>query len=222
MKTHIASPEGLDKSKHDAIRVLEENLPKHWVGYAGILLLDNKCKSLEFDVLIFAEDRILMVELKNWTGKIHMEDEHWIQTTPSGREIKHPSPIDTKRKHAQRIKSMFDQELKKLWGNVFYEIQAMVVLSGPAVVTQKSPKDKGFVVSLDEFKTIGNPHAYRDILPETAAESFFCRNPNKRPFAPEQIKVFEDWKRGGNKVQLRQHNGSRLRDHRENSSPSRL
>ncbi|MDC9623147.1 AAA domain-containing protein [Xenorhabdus sp. XENO-7] len=206
MKIHIASPEGLDKSEHDAIRVLEENLPKHWVGYAGILLLDNKRKSLEFDVLIFAEDRILMVELKNWSGKIHMEDEHWIQTTPSGREIKHPSPIDTKRKHAQRIKSMFDQELKKLWGNVFYEIQAMVVLSGSAVVTQKSPKDKGFVVSLDEFKTIGNPHAYRDILPETAAESFFCRNPNKRPFAPEQIKVFEDWKRGGNKVQLRQRN----------------
>lgn len=206
MKVHIASPEGLDRSEHDAIRVIEDNLPNHWVGYAGILLLDSKRKSLEFDVLIFAEDRILMVELKNWAGKIHMEDKQWIQTTPGGRKIKHPSPIDTKRKHAQRIKTMFDQELRKLWGDVFYEIQAMVVLSGPAVITQKSPKDTGFVVSLDEFKTIGDPHAYLDILPETAAESYFLKNPSKRPCAPGQIKVFEDWKRGGNKVQIRQRN----------------
>jgi serine/threonine protein kinase len=206
MKVHIASPEGLDQSEHDAIRIIEDYLPKHWVGYAGILLLDSKRRSLEFDVLIFAEDRILMVELKNWAGEIHMEDKQWIQTTPAGRKIKHVSPIDTKRKHAQRIKSMFSEELSKGWGNVFYEIQAMVVLSGPAIVTQKSPKDKGFVVSLDEFKTIGDPHAYREILPETAAEIFFRKNPSKRPFVPEQIKVFEDWKRGGNKVQLRLRN----------------
>ncbi|MDH8650164.1 nuclease-related domain-containing protein, partial [Klebsiella pneumoniae] len=69
----------------NAILAIEKALPAHWVGYAGILLLDKNRKSLEFDVLIFAEDRILMIELKNFHGQIHMEDDQWIQTTPSGR-----------------------------------------------------------------------------------------------------------------------------------------
>ncbi|MFW8330459.1 nuclease-related domain-containing protein [Klebsiella pneumoniae] len=137
MKLHIAATQGLHQNEHNAILAIEKALPAHWVGYAGILLLDKNRKSLEFDVLIFAEDRILMIELKNFHGQIHMEDDQWIQTTPSGRKIKHGSPIDRKREHAQRIKSMFDEELRALWGNTFYEIQALVVLSGDAKITQR-------------------------------------------------------------------------------------
>lgn len=204
MKIHIAATDGLHQNEHDAILAMEKALPKHWVGYAGILLIDKNRKSLEFDVLIFAEDRILMVELKNFHGQIHMEDEQWIQTTPGGRKIKHGSPIDRKREHAQRIKSMFDEELRTLWGNTFYEIQALVVLTGDAEVTQKSPKDKGFVLTLDEFLTIANLDVYFDIMPHTNAEGYFRRHPEKRPCAPGQIAIFDKWKRGGNHVQIRQ------------------
>ncbi|KGK17164.1 AAA domain-containing protein [Vibrio navarrensis] len=204
MKIHIAATDGLHQNEHDAILAIEQALPEHWVGYAGILLIDKHRKSLEFDVLIFAEDRILMVELKNFHGQIHMEDEQWIQTTPSGRQIKHGSPIDRKREHAQRIKSMFDEELRSLWGNTFYEIQALVVLTGDAEVTQKSPKDKGFVLTLDEFLTITSLDAYFDMMPHTNAEGYFRRCPEKRPCAPGQISIFEKWKRGGNHVQIRQ------------------
>lgn len=204
MKMHIAATDGLHKNEHDAILAMEKTLPKHWVGYAGILLLDKNRKSLEFDVLIFAEDRILMVELKNFHGQIHMEDHQWIQTTPGGRKIKHGSPIDRKREHAQRIKSMFEEELRTLWGNTFYEIQALVVLTGDAEVTQKSPKDKGFVLTLNEFLTIENRDTYFDMMPNTNAEGYFRRFPEKRPCAPGQIAIFDKWKRGGNHVQLRQ------------------
>ncbi|XOO20557.1 AAA domain-containing protein [Edwardsiella ictaluri] len=204
MKIHIAATQGLHQNEHDAIIAMEKALPAHWVGYAGILLVDKNRKSLEFDVLIFAEDRILMVELKNFHGQIHMEDDQWIQTTPGGRKIKHGSPIDRKREHAQRIKSMFDEELRALWGNTFYEIQALVVLTGEAKVTQQSPKDKGFVLALDEFLTIANLDTYFDKMPETRAEGYFRRHPEKRPCAPGQIAIFEKWKRGGSYVQIRQ------------------
>ncbi|MER4850648.1 AAA family ATPase [Klebsiella pneumoniae] len=204
MKIHIAATQGLHQNEHNAILAIEKALPAHWVGYAGILLLDKNRKSLEFDVLIFAEDRILMIELKNFHGQIHMEDDQWIQTTPSGRKIKHGSPIDRKREHAQRIKSMFDEELRALWGNTFYEIQALVVLSGDAKITQLSPKDKGFVLTLDEFLTIANLDTYFDKMPYTKAEGYFRRYPEKRPCAPGQIAIFEKWKRGGSYVQIRQ------------------
>ncbi|MDQ9286419.1 AAA family ATPase [Escherichia marmotae] len=204
MKIHIAATQGLHQNEHDAIIAIEKALPTHWVGYAGILLVDKNRKSLEFDVLIFAEDRILMVELKNFHGQVRMEDDQWIQTTPSGREIKHGSPIDLKREHAVRIKSMFKEELRELWGDTFYEIQALVVLTGDVKITQQSPKDKGFVLTLDEFLTITNLDTYFDKMPDTRAESYFCRNPEKRPCAPGQIAIFEKWKRGGNYVQIRQ------------------
>lgn len=204
MKIHIAATQGLHQNEHDAIIAMEKALPAHWVGYAGILLVDKNRKSLEFDILIFAEDRILMVELKNFHGQIHMEDDQWIQTTPSGRKIKHGSPIDRKREHAQRIKSMFDEELRALWGNTFYEIQALVVLTGEAKITQQSPKDKGFVLVLDEFLTIANLDTYFDKMPESKAEGYFRRHPEKRPCAPGQIDIFEKWKRGGSYVQIRQ------------------
>ncbi|MEZ8189177.1 MULTISPECIES: AAA domain-containing protein [unclassified Vibrio] len=204
MKIHIAATDGLHLNEHEAILAIERALPDHWVGYAGILLVDKNRKSLEFDVLIFAEDRILMVELKNFHGQIHMEDQHWIQTTPKGRKIKHGSPIDRKREHAQRIKSMFDEESRTLWGNTFYEIQALVVLTGDAEITQKSPKDKGFVLTIDEFLAIKDLDTYFDMMPKTKAEGYFQRHPEKRPCAPGQIATFENWKRGGNHVQLRQ------------------
>ncbi|HAS6459670.1 TPA: AAA domain-containing protein [Vibrio parahaemolyticus] len=204
MKIHIAATDGLHLNEHEAILAIERALPEHWVGYAGILLVDKNRKSLEFDVLIFAEDRILMVELKNFYGKVHMEDHHWIQTTPKGRKIKHGSPIDRKREHAQRIKSMFEDESSALWGDTFYEIQALVVLTGGAEITQKSPKDKGFVLTLEEFLAIKDLDSYFDMMPKTKAERYFQRRPEKRPCAPGQIAIFENWKCGGNRVQLRQ------------------
>ncbi|WP_411547428.1 nuclease-related domain-containing protein [Klebsiella pneumoniae] len=225
MKIHIAATQGLHQNEHNAILAIEKALPAHWVGYAGILLLDKNRKSLEFDVLIFAEDRILMIELKNFHGQIHMEDDQWIQTTPSGRKIKHGSPIDRKREHAQRIKSMFDEELRALWGNTFYEIQALVVLSGDAKITQLSPKDKGFVLTLDEFLTIANLDTYFDKMPYTKAEGYFRRYPEKRPCAPGQIAIFEKWKRGGSYVQNPPEARSRLCNHGEDPTsrgPPRL
>lgn len=74
-------------------------------------------------------------------------------------------------------------------GNTFYEIQALVVLSGDAKITQLSPKDKGFVLTLDEFLTIANLDTYFDKMPYTKAEGYFRRYPEKRPCAPGQIAI---------------------------------
>ncbi len=156
-------------------------------------------------MLIFAEDRLLLVEFKNWAGEIHMEDKTWIQTTPRGTVRKETSPVDKKRNHAMRIGTMLNNELKDRW-NAFYEVQSMVVLTGPAKVTQYSPIDKPYVVHIDDFKTIGDPHAYRDILPDTNATNHFKNTPNRRPCAASQIEIFDNWKRGGNKLLPRYRN----------------
>ena len=142
MKLEIVCPEGLHHTEHKAALELEAHLPASWKGYAGFLLPDGQGKALEIDMLIFAEDRLLLVEFKNWAGEIHMQDKTWIQTTPRGTVRKETSPVDKKRNHAIRIGTMLNNELKDRW-NAFYEVQSMVVLTGSAKVTQYSPVDTG-------------------------------------------------------------------------------
>lgn len=205
MKLEIVCPEGLHHTEDKAARELERCLPENWKGYAGFLLPDNQGKALEIDMLIFAEDRLLLVEFKNWAGTIHMENKTWYQTTPNGHRIKHTSPVDTKRNHAIRIGTMLTNELRARW-DVFYEVQSMVVLTGTAKVTQYSPLDKPYVIHIDDFKTIGDPHAYKDILPETKSENYFKKHPNKRPCANGQIEIFDNWRCGENKMLPRYRN----------------
>lgn len=205
MKLEIVCPDGLHHTEHKAALELEKHLPDHWKGYAGFLLPDGHGKSLEIDMLIFAEDRLLLIEFKNWAGEIHMEDKTWIQTTPRGTTRKEPSPVDKKRNHAMRIGTMLNTALQSRW-SAFYEVQSMVVLTGSAKVTQYSPIDKPYVVHIDDFKTIGDHHAYKEILPETNATGYFSRVPNKRPCAAGQIEIFDHWKRGGDKLLPRYRN----------------
>ncbi|BBM64081.1 hypothetical protein VA249_18150 [Vibrio alfacsensis] len=203
MKLIVVSSEGLMKSEHEAALLLRDSLPEHWVGYAGFLMTDTQGKTMEIDMLIFAEDRVLLVELKNWAGTIEMDDRTWYQTTPNGNTIKHSSPIEIKRNQAQRIKSLFNRDLVKRWGNTFFEVQPMVVLCGEAKVLRSTPTDAPMVVHIDDFKNIGNMDIYKDIIPQDNASYYFEKNPNLRPCNPNQISVFDDWRRGGKAIQKR-------------------
>lgn len=70
MELIVVSSEGLKKSEHEAALLLRDSLPEHWVGYAGFLMADTKGKTMEIDMLIFTDDRVLLVELKK-LGRHH-------------------------------------------------------------------------------------------------------------------------------------------------------
>ncbi|WP_340700275.1 AAA domain-containing protein [Vibrio harveyi] len=202
MKLHIISAEGLHASEHDAVLTLERSLPDHWTGYAGFLMADVNGNTMEIDVLIFADDRVFLVELKNLAGTIEMDERTWYQTTPKGDTIKHPSPIDTKRNHADRIKTLFERDLEKRWGS-FYIIQPIVVLCGPAEIKRSTPTDDAIVTYLDDFKEIGDKSAFARLIPKIKASSYFHFNPKSRPSNPSIIRIFDEWRRGGKAIQKR-------------------
>ncbi|PSU22710.1 NERD nuclease [Photobacterium phosphoreum] len=203
MKLIVVSSEGLQKSEHEAVLLLQDSLPDNWVGYAGFLMTDIQGKTMEIDMLIFTEDRILLVELKNWAGTIEMDDRTWYQTTPRGYTIKHSSPIEIKRNHAQRIKSLFSRDLFKPWGNTFFEVQPMVVLCGDAQILRSTPTDAPLVVHINNFKNIGDKETYKEIIPQDKASYHFAKNQNLRPCNPNQIHIFDEWRRGGEAIQKR-------------------
>ncbi|ACQ93525.1 NERD domain protein [Tolumonas auensis DSM 9187] len=206
MELIVVSSEGLKKSEHEAALLLRDSLPEHWVGYAGFLMADTKGKTMEIDMLIFTDDRVLLVELKNLAGTIEMDDRTWYQTTPNGHIIKHASPIEVKREHAMRIKSLFKRDLVNRWGNTFFEVQPMVVLCGEAKVLRTTPTDAPLVVHINNFKNIGDKQIYKEIIPQDNAQYFFDKNPHLRPCNRNQINIFDDWRRGGKAIQKRYRN----------------
>lgn len=203
MELIVVSSEGLMKSEHEAALLLRDSLPAHWVGYAGFLMTDIQGKTMEIDMLIFADDRVLLVELKNWAGTIEMDDRTWYQTTPKGNIIKHASPIEIKRGHAMRIKSLFQRDLAKRWGNTFFEVQPMIVLCGEAKILRTTPTDAPMVVYIEDFKNIGDRETYKDLIPQDKASYYFEKKPHLRPCNRNQINIFDDWRRGGKAIQKR-------------------
>ncbi|MCG9647969.1 AAA domain-containing protein [Vibrio brasiliensis] len=202
MRLEIISTFGLDAAEHAAAISLRDHLPSHWVGYAGFLMTDTKGKTMEIDMLIFADDRVFLVELKNLAGTIEMDDRTWYQTTPRGDKINHPSPLHTKRQHAMRIQTLFKRDLESSWG-AFFTVQPMIVLCGNAKVTREAPTDAPLVVHLDDFKDIGDSNVFKRLIPEEKSTGYFYHNQNLRPSNSGQIRIFDEWRKGGKAIQNR-------------------
>ncbi|MGW6425894.1 NERD domain-containing protein [Nocardia sp. NPDC055053] len=51
-------------------------------------------KPFEIDLLLTTPSGLHMIELKAWSGSVDTEDDHWIQTAPTGRRIDHGNVLE--------------------------------------------------------------------------------------------------------------------------------
>ena len=187
--------EGLHKSELKAIDKFETVLQPSWYGYAGIVLTDSQ-GSMEIDCLIITQDRILIVELKEWNGTLTSHDGKWfINGKPRGK-----SPYLIKREHAQRIRKILVNELSYELKGYEPHVEAHVVLCGSSTKDGLTLMEKEYVHSLDDFLQISNK--YEDIVQKTKFNHIFKskENPNgyERPNAPDSNtrRIFEKFFRG--------------------------
>ncbi|HCE3365252.1 AAA domain-containing protein [Vibrio owensii] len=197
MKLNIINPLGVHQTEEKALRILEKELPKEWVGYAGFLLPDGQSRSMEIDLLIFAKDRLILVELKHWAGEIEMDGKDWLQHKRES-TINHPSPVDINREKALRIKKFFRKELESQWG-CYYDVSHYVVLSGSATIVKSNPLESPFVTTIDQFQRVGRKNQYGKFF-DISKSAWAERNPEKRPCAPKQVSIFNKWRRGGDRL----------------------
>ncbi|MGP8789882.1 nuclease-related domain-containing protein [Pseudomonas aeruginosa] len=81
----IVRGNGLHKSETNALDQMQKHLRDSWYGYASVLVADKQ-GSMEFDLIIVTHDRLLVVELKEWHGKLTSYDGNWIITTKRGEQ----------------------------------------------------------------------------------------------------------------------------------------
>ncbi|NNU40590.1 AAA family ATPase [Rhizobium sophorae] len=104
------------------------SLPPHWFAYTNLDLATAAGSSREIDVIIVADDRILVVDLKHWNGPIESRDGNWFN---AGKDHG-PSPVAKISANARNIYIQLEAHLKRhaKGSNVIVpKVQGLVVLT---------------------------------------------------------------------------------------------
>ncbi len=103
-------------------------LPPHWYAFTNLDLANAPGTSREIDVIMVIDDRILVVDLKDWKGPIESRDGHWF----NGGRDHGPSPVAKIAQNARDIYLQLQTHLKRhsKGGSVIIpRVQGMVVLT---------------------------------------------------------------------------------------------
>ena len=151
MDIYHLSPEGLHESEKSALNKIEKALPKDWHAFSSLEMFDRKEGSFETDLIVLTRDRIIVVELKRWSGKIFSKNNKWILDWGNHQEArKHPL------KQVRRASQILNVKIeKKLKGKVFSPwVDHCVVMCGSADISSLPEDERDFVFFTEEFINI--------------------------------------------------------------------
>lgn len=145
MRINYLSARGVLEVEHAALRELEARLPSSWGAYAAFRLLTRGSKlPLDVDLLLLTTNRILVVELKNWSGDIEYSSGQWFH-----RGNPMPSPVEVTDNKVRALKSFIREKNASI--RVPF-IETLVVLCHPKCRLLKFPDEqRRFVTTLTEF-----------------------------------------------------------------------
>ena len=84
MKIDIISSDGIHASEKEALERMRQafnasEFSLKWQGYAGFMMMDTTYRDREIDLVLLTHDRLLLIELKKWRGKIEPMQDHWLR-----------------------------------------------------------------------------------------------------------------------------------------------
>ncbi|WP_410951736.1 AAA domain-containing protein [Pseudomonas sp. S1(2024)] len=153
----IVRGNGLHKSETNALDQMQKHLRNSWFGYASVLVADKQ-GSMEFDLIVVTHDRVLVVELKEWHGKLTNFDGNWVITTPRGQQNRGKSAYHRKRDQGYRLAAILKREIGHKLSYDPY-VEAHVVLCGSATPEFLPEGERKYVHTLEDFlKIAGNDY----------------------------------------------------------------
>ena len=163
---------------------LEEELRDSWRAYRGFTISDSK-GPIELDLVMVTHDRVVLVEVKHWSGKLTSFDGNWYVNG----QIRGRSPVHRKRDHASRLITILKDELQHTLGYYPF-VEAHVLLCGTSTTEHLPPREKRFAHNLEDFLKIREAAGYETILGEQQVR--FDEN-RLRPNSPENLKHFDEF-----------------------------
>lgn len=187
MKLIQIGKNGLHPREVKAVSQMEQHFQDSWQAYSSLVVTDEQ-GAMEIDLLIITQDRILLVEIKDWNGNLTSYRGEWRLNDKS----RGKSPFSIKKEHALRIGKLLSNQLRSKIG-YGPMIEAHVVLSGSATPEQLPPNEARYVHTLDTFLKIRKPSFYSELCtqPERSHEAFFERHSHPRPNSETALKEID-------------------------------
>ena len=155
MKIKAFTVDGPLPTEIPALRDIEKAFPSQWMGFANVVVRHPvKARyEREIDLIVVTDDRILMVDLKHWKGRLELVDGYWHQDG----ERKAKSPVETMRENTILLRNVFKAESFKLG---VPRVDGVVVLTHPRCDTSLLAQDASAVMRLDDFLDLKDPDRY--------------------------------------------------------------
>ncbi|MCA8171411.1 AAA domain-containing protein [Burkholderia gladioli] len=160
MKIDIISSDGIHASEKEALERMRQafnasEFSQKWQGYAGFMMMDTTYRDREIDLVLLTHDRLLLIELKKWRGKIEPMQDHWLRDGDDmGR-----SPVKVLADKWKILSSKIRNRLSEPAKSVYIDYR--VVMCGTADFSAITDDEKAFVLSLDQFLKIAKQGGYR-------------------------------------------------------------
>ncbi|GAB1260004.1 AAA domain-containing protein [Aurantivibrio plasticivorans] len=163
----------------EALKALKDNPMCNWQGYAGFRFSDSKGKEGEFDLLIITHCNILVVELKDWNGKVTSRGAKWFR----GNDDRGKSPVAITLNKKFLIENKIKPLKNKLTNRGFLpHVHHLVVMTGTDDIGGIQSTDKEHTLTLKEFLALVDEKKY---------DKRFKPHPNAKSLL-DDVALFDD------------------------------
>jgi len=130
-------------------------LPASWYAFTNLELIQPGSMPRQIDIVIVLDDRILIVDLKDWHGRITSDGDHWLQND----RVVDTSPVNKILENARIMAGLLAGYLSKeaARNNIRFNrwelplIEGCVVLTGRCDISKLPDLEKHRVFLIDEF-----------------------------------------------------------------------
>lgn len=128
---HVVHPSA-HAHEQGALDLLRAHLPESppFRAWSNFEFIAEDGSINEVDALVVSSDRIYLIEIKHWSGRISGNQNSWAIRSPSGRERYEENPLLLANRKARKLKSLLLRQKAFKGGQVPF-IQAAVFLSSP-------------------------------------------------------------------------------------------
>lgn len=168
MKIDYISSDGIHASEKDALERMRQafnasEFSQKWHGYAGFMMMDTTYRDREIDLVLLTHDRLLIVELKKWRGKIEPMQDHWLR---DGNDMGR-SPVKVLADKWKILSSKIQARLQAPAKAVYIDYR--VVMCGSADFSAIPQDERSVVLTLEQFLRIAKQAGYRQEFGELRA-----------------------------------------------------
>jgi len=156
------SGKGIHRREVFGVEKLRE-LPSDWYAFTNLELIQPGSMPRQVDIVIVLDDRILIADLKDWSGKITSDGDHWFQND----RLVDTSPVKKILENTRILAGLLSGFLSKEAARLSLKfkrwelplVEGCVILTGQRCDISELPDlEKPRVFPIDEFcRTVQNP-----------------------------------------------------------------